>query len=295
MFMTGPGPTGARVRYKLRSSTRRPLLEVGRASSIRYNYYMGKVDYKSRAHSINKLYQSGMTLQQVADKYGLTRERVRQILRKEGYPVRSKAQAAAVVRSRAESQAEPIMNLYRELGDAKAVAEQLGFSQSSVKAILKANLPPDLRPASQKRSNSLGPARKRYTDQELIDCLKSAASGCEGLLSASRYDLWAAGRSYPDGRPFPGHQAPSLRFGSWALAASAAGLQANPSSPIKGHLRFDNACCMKAIADCAKQCGQAPTCAEYSRFAKASADCPSLATVRHRYGSWLKALAAAGF
>jgi hypothetical protein len=137
---------------------------------------------------------------------------------------------------------------------------------------------------------------KKYTDAELISCLRGASATLGGVLTTADYDSLARGSRFRDGRPRPTHQTHAHRFGSWRAALDAADLRANPPTPIAGKRLFESSHCIDAIRHVARQLGSTPTLREYEQFAtRSGGGLPSSATIRNRLGSWSGALQAAGF
>jgi hypothetical protein len=151
-----------------------------------------------------------------------------------------------------------------------------------------------MKPRADKRRRT--PAKidwieKKYSEGELIETLREASEAIGGVLTTSRYNDYARGRSFPDGRPWPTHQTHSHRFGSWRDSLLTAGLPANPSSAIAGQRIFDQAHCIDAIRHVHRQLGEVPSINDYERAARASqGGLPSAATVRNRCGSWSQAV-----
>jgi transposase len=247
-----------------------------------------------RAAAIFADYSSGATLQEVGERYGISRERVSQILKAHGYSVRSVKEAAAVKRIRARAMAPQIIALYGRHGDPREVADLLGVSYVTVREVIRLKEAVDSQSASAQRRKR-GKTQKRYADEELLECLKIASRQLGGVLTTSAYSEFVRGRTLNDGRPWPSHQSLQLRFGSWREALQKAGLRANPASAIAGQRIFGTGHCIDAVRHVAREVGHSPTAAEYEHAARASeGGLPSLATVRHRLGGWLDALRAAG-
>lgn len=248
-----------------------------------------------RAAAMFAVYSTGATLEQVGEQFGLTRERVRQILKAQGYPVRSVKETAALHRAGEYSMAEEIVSLYREIEDPREVANRLGVTHTTVQEVLRSEAVTNPLPASTRR-RKFGSTQKRYTDAELIDCIQTASKKLGGVLTTSAYSDFIKGRSLSDGRPWPSHQCMFLRFGSWRATLERAGLRANPASAIAGQRLFEDRHCIDAIRHVAREVGHSPTAAEYDLRARASyGGLPSLPTVRNRLGGWLNALRAAGY
>ena len=131
----------------------------------------------------------------------------------------------------------------------------------------------------------------RYSDEELIDLLQHANRGLGGILAASAFTAYGRERTLPDGRRWPTHQTPALRFGSWRAAPEKAGLAANRSSPIAGQRIFQREHCIDALLEAGRELGHLPSAMEYESWAAdQGGTVPSLATLRHRCGGWQAAL-----
>lgn len=244
---------------------------------------------RKRAVAAHAMYESGAALEEVGRAFGITRERVRQIFRDHGLPVRSVKDAYALQRARqSREHATRIEHRFRHLRDIDAVARELRLPRTLVAEIVQ----DAFTPAERRKATN---ARKKYSDEELIEFLKAASVAVGGVLSAQAYTTFARGRKTRDGRPWPTHQTHALRFGSWRAAVEAAGLASNPSSPIAGQTIFEDGHCIDALRAAARALGRTPTADEYEEFARTSNGAlPSQATVRHRLGRWYQALERAG-
>jgi hypothetical protein len=243
-----------------------------------------------RVLEMRELYNTGASLAEVAERFGLTRERVRQLFGAHHLPTRSTAETAALRR-------KLLMNDHRQqifdLIDAgvapRDIAERLAIPPQLVREALHDD-PSRRRLAAFRRTTKKRP-KQRYTSDELIECLRTASVELGGVLTTADYTGLARTRAFPDGRPWPTHQTPVLRFGSWRAALQRAGLEANPPSAIAGQRLFTTELCVDAILEVERDLGYPPTAAAYERAAAASNGVlPSLATVRHRCGSWQEAL-----
>ena len=214
----------------------------------------------ARVTSMHAMYKDGATLREVGTAHSLSGERVRQLLLAAGLATRSREDVGA--KRRAEASAS-------------------GKEQN-----------PE-RPGRTGRRAAW--AKKKYSNEELIECLREASAILGGVLSAAAYTRLAKTRAFPDGRPWPTHQTHFHRFGSWRNALEAAGLRANPSSAIAGRRLFEVGHCIDAIRHAHRELGRIPTVADYDRMAAGSNGAlPSSATIRNRCGSWVEALRLAG-
>jgi hypothetical protein len=169
------------------------------------------------------------------------------------------------------------------------IAERLAVPPPLVRAALNGD--PSRRRLAAFQRNAKSQPRPKYTDEELIECLRTASVEIGGVLTTAEYTNFSRTRKFSDGRPWPGHQTPALRFGSWRTALQRAGLEANPPSAIAGQRLFTPGHCVDAILEVERELGHPPTAAAYERAAAGSNGIlPSLATVRHRCGSWQQAL-----
>jgi hypothetical protein len=237
------------------------------------------------------LYQDGATLKVVGERYGVTRERVRQLFNKAGLATRSRQEASErnrdTIRRRIEEHRKQIVQGFLDTRNLDAVAAQHDVSISTVKAILKEALP-----SHEYRALTYKPWPKQYTDDELIAFLRQAGAAQDGILSLASYRRFAGARR--NGRKWPTPQTYSTRFGSWVKALHAAGMQANVPYTLGGKT-FDAGDCFAAVRAVAQKLGKTPTSHEYEQCARQSKDSlPSLQTVGKRCGGWVQAVHRAG-
>ena len=174
-----------------------------------------------RTRRMRDLYASGATLQEVGERFGLTRERVRQLFRAHDIPIRTAKETAALRREHLLARhGERIRAAYVPGAELGALARRLDLSRELVAAALGTH-PPYL---AQRRAGRA----PLYTDAELLDFLRRAGEGRSLPLTASAYSAYARDRRTADGRPWPTHQTPAKRFGGWLKACERAGLESNP-------------------------------------------------------------------
>lgn len=85
-----------------------------------------------RSQRMARMYQDGQTLQQIGDQFNITRERVRQILRKQDVP--SEGHRAYSVAAKAE---KAVLRLTREGYTIPQIAKAVGDCQMNVRQVLK--------------------------------------------------------------------------------------------------------------------------------------------------------------
>lgn len=247
-----------------------------------------------RVVAMRELYETGATLEEVGERFGVTRERVRQLFMTYGVPVRSVGETHELRRRQLmEARRSEICALLDAGLSPSEISSRLALAPQVVRDVL-AEEPSRSRQVAFRRHARMKRTKPRYTDEEIVECLRTANLELGGVLTTSDYTAFAKTRTFPDGRPWPGHQTPFHRFGSWREALHQAGLVANPPSAVAGQRLFTRGHCIDAILEVERALGHPPTAAEYERAAVASKGAlPSLATLRHRCGGWQKALATA--
>jgi hypothetical protein len=253
-----------------------------------------------RVQKMYELYERGLTLHEIGEDYGLSRERVRQLFGRAGLRTRSLLETVELKRAAGLGRAGEIIEVFRRTKDVAVVAGELEISRPTIVEVLSAELPPRERAAmSSKPGRAPATAapwvKRRYSNEELIAFLREAGAAVGGTLSRKAYDAFARGRRTSDGRPWPTQQTAGKRFGSWRCALQAAGLDAYPSSGVGLRERFSREQCVDAVRLVDERLERCPSSNEYECCARESAgELPSLSTLRVRCGSWSEAVRLAG-
>jgi len=245
----------------------------------------GKIKRNQTVEEMHRHYLQGATLEEVGQRAGITRERVRQLFDKAGLPRRTRALAGArQIEARAErldAEHEMIARQFRERKNIQALADEHSLSIGRIKKMLRAKLSP-----REYLDVPTDASPKQYSDDDLLGFLRKAGRGQDGPLSLARYSE-VARRSR---KRWPSVQTYVIRFGSWTAARQAAGLPARNPPPWTGE-RISREECLAAVRAVTQALGKLPTGAEYDRRARESnGSLPSLATVKHRCGGWRQAL-----
>ena len=249
-----------------------------------------------RVGEMYDLYEGGLTLREVGEDYGLSRERVRQLFARAGLQTRSNVETAQLKREADRDRADEIVEAFRRTGDVGVVAGELEIGKPTILEVLRAELPPRERVAV---SSKPGPApatvsawaKRRYSDEELIAFLREAGAALGGTLSGKAYDEFAHSRRTSDGRAWPTKQIAAKHFGSWRGAVQAAGLDTHPSSGVGLRERFSREQCVEAVRVVCERLERPPSRSEYERCARESAgELPSVTTVHTRCGGWSEAV-----
>ena len=127
-----------------------------------------------------------LTLDEVGELEGITREGVRQRLKRLGIEPRSLAETRRL-RERHETsmQAEAIRQAFLRTRSLEQTAEQVGLQVSWVQRFVKDHIPDCEVLLRVPRSRA-----KNYTEEDLFASLREAASLSSGILTAAAYDAF---------------------------------------------------------------------------------------------------------
>jgi hypothetical protein len=209
----------------------------------------------------------------------------------EGLVVRRLGNAAEILDAK---QISRLLEEHASVGEvAKAVAIQPRVLEATVRRLGIGSPPKKVKSSRREhgapRPRSLRPSTSgtrtgRYSDAEVLECMRKAQRSLRGQLSAQRYEAFRISRKFRDGRPWPSSQQGPLRFGSWINACAAAGIPSG--TPIRrSYTRlWDQAAFEGAVtqyAQVALSQGKNPTVWGYSAWQKGIKDVlPSLSTLR---------------
>ena len=232
-----------------------------------------------RAERMSRMRAQGASLQEIADVFSLTRERVRQIIRDAGGPSREEASAARRARAEDEQRAlrEAALRVARDHpgSTVEGVAERLGVTTGDVRAALgddaRRVLVSTHRPPIQ------------FSDDEILGHLVRAAALAGSPLTVRMYD---------DVRvEFGGASSPLVlqRFGSWRQACTRAGV--TPGQPLRSSYqrRWTRSEMVAHVAAYLTSDGSRGSFADYEAWARSTKDAPSGQTIRTQLGSWSQA------
>jgi hypothetical protein len=177
-----------------------------------------------RTRAMYAMYVNGATLEEVGARFGVTRERVRQIFQEAGIPTRSITETNVLRHDRLVHQhSDEICAAFLESRDIGAVARQLDIPRIIVQEVVKQHFPSDPH-AHPRRARP-----QMYPTSELIAFLQEAGAAVSGRLTTGAYAKYAKGRRTDDGRPWPSFQTHAKRFGTWSKAVARAKLIARSS------------------------------------------------------------------
>ncbi|WP_154402151.1 sigma factor-like helix-turn-helix DNA-binding protein [Ornithinimicrobium cavernae] len=225
----------------------------------------------------------GDTLSEIGAAHGLTRERIRQLLKKHGGPtgqdVRERREARDLEEQRKREAA--VAAAVRDALDQRTaktvveVAEVTGFDSADVSK----NWPQDL---DYLRLHAPGNYDYQWSDEAILDAIREAALYEFPLTTKDYGELLSQGQV----------QGPSMpriwqRFGSWTSACEAAGVV--PGKTMRSH--YESRWSDDDLLQIARQYlldPNVPTSARYfDEWRRTVApDGPSFQTLRNRFGSW---------
>jgi DNA-binding CsgD family transcriptional regulator len=235
----------------------------------------------ARDREMFELRASGWTLAQIGERFGITRQRVDEILRDKGGPraaesvAARRAREAALVRQRSEE----ILRRWRAGLDAEEIARQLGFTFAAVKEVIDDEAS-GFDKAARSHALSSRTTRMKYSDRDLIDGLRKAAKIFGHAPSEPEYDSVARDLGAASVQTIIG------RLGGWSQAAAAAGLQPNSATRASHRKTWDDEACWTALESVADRLGDPPRYRVYEELALGRPDLPSGATIRKRLGRW---------
>jgi hypothetical protein len=219
----------------------------------------------------------GATLQEVADQHGVTRERVRQILKQHGASARTGAEAR-----RARSQelirthSEEIMRDFRRgLADSET-ARRLDLPVSGVAALIRQLATPQDR--TMRRSNSQRAAEQIFSDADIVDAVREVSRRYGRTPSTGEYARAARDEGLPSIATVHNRL-------TWRGALEAAGLEA-PQARREYTTQWTAAACWRVLRELVVELGDVPSLNRYEDLARMDDSLPSAATLRNRLGGW---------
>lgn len=225
------------------------------------------------------MYRNGQSLAKIGNKFGLTRERVRQILEAGKVSRRSPGAYQRIQREAwLEDNADAVDASWDRHHHAGAVVDEFaaqGIPSTWVRLALGDRVNQSIaRPR---------PNMKRRSDEELLAHIAAAAKGGTTLTQSAYVEYRKQNPSAPTSATL------ANRFGSWNAAVEEAGLV--PRSPNRASYRRKwtadqvRSWVVRFVADCRAE-GVRPSAARYERWQREHEEAPSLGLVRLRVGSW---------
>ncbi len=234
-----------------------------------------------RVRQMQTLREQAWSLDEIALRFGVSRERVRQILRAHGGP--DPQDIADARRRRAEAQAEArvdeLLTRWRTGEQPRSSATALGLQAAACRSTIE-RFATDQDRAARRASMAGGRSVNTYSDRDLILALTSVATRVGRVPSAKEYAALARECNYPS--------LPTIlnRMGGWARALRAAGMEPISQPARARRRRWTEQACWAALRDVVVELGEVPTGLGYERHAAGRDELPSSATLRNRLGRW---------
>ncbi len=169
----------------------------------------------ARAARCAQLYGFGATLQEIGDHFGVTRERIRQILtRSTPWSSTNLNAAAKSLRADRRREQESAVEAWSRANPAAPIEEsvaELGLSEDQVREML------GRRRSRHESTFAESRVSTRRTEEQIIDDLRTFHAET-GKQTCEAFSDWARTRG------IPGHQTAAIRFGTWNEALRAAEL-----------------------------------------------------------------------
>jgi len=236
-----------------------------------------------RVREMTALRGQGWSLDEIALRYGVSRERVRQILRANGGP--DPCDVVDARRRRAERQAEArideLLALWRAGEEPASAATTLGLQAVACRSTI-ARFATEVDRTARRASlaDARGSGAQMYSDRDILVALTSVAARLGRVPSPKEYAALARQLQFPS--------LPTVlnRMGGWTSAVRAAGMQPLGAKRRRRARRWTDDACWTALRHVVAELGQIPTVLAYERHAAERDDLPSSATLRNRLGRW---------
>jgi hypothetical protein len=236
---------------------------------------------RDRGQQMTALREQGYTLDEIAARFEVSRERVRQLL---GAHAPDADQVADARRRRAEQQAQArvdeLIVLWRTGRTLPDVADALGLQAAAARRAITSRATEADRVVRRASLASARQTSNRYSDDDIVDALCQVAAQLGRAPRAKEYAALA--------RVLHGPSLPTvlIRMEGWTAALRAAGI-VSPHGPARvSSRRWTVEACWSALNVVVGELDAIPTVARYDRHARGRDDVPSSATIRNRLGRW---------
>lgn len=232
-----------------------------------------------RAAAMCEMRAEGRSLQAIALQFGLTRERVRQIIRDAGGPGKAEAVAARTQRATQErgELRDRALGLCRQRPGlaVEELAAELGASAQDVRAALGDDARRLLVTSHQ--------ASVLFSDDDILGHIRRAAAQTGEPLTVRMYDAVRG--------EFGGASSPLVlqRFGSWRVACVRAGVRHGQPLRSEYRRRWSTDQLIDSVADYLGGEDTRGSFADYERWARTVPGAPSGQTIRTQLGAWSRA------
>ncbi len=232
-----------------------------------------------RVRQMAALRGQGWSLDEIAVRFEVSRERVRQILHAHGGPEQPAVLAARRRRTErlAEERIDELLALWRAGEEPGVIAGRFSLQGNACRSAIE-RFATDVDRVARRTALAGARAETTYSETDIIAALASTAARLGRAPSPKAYAAIARDEGLPS--------VPTIlnRMGGWSNALRTAGLRTG--APSDGRRRWTDDACWAALRRAADELGEIPTVLAYERLAAGRCDLPSAATVRNRLGRW---------
>jgi DNA-binding CsgD family transcriptional regulator len=226
---------------------------------------------------------SGWTLREIGKRYGISRQRVDEIVRDRGGPELPEVIAARRAREVEiiDQRAQEIRQWWRAGLSIPQIAEKLDLPAARVHKAIDGLLSPIDR-AHRNRSIVMRTRTPRYSEEELRAGVRVVAERIGRTPTQEEY------RAVAHELELASILTLAKRFGGWHAAVIAAGLTPLSHGRGRGSRRtWDKDACWRALERVSDQLGNPPRFQSYVLISTGRPDLPSGPTVRNQLGRWI--------
>lgn len=242
---------------------------------------------EARNAEIEERYRAGETMREIGGNYGISHQRVQQILDKRGVFVGERTTKGVTRRSqriRARKDREitahrqAIIELVHQGLTSKEIVQRVRLSPELVRRVLDETFSAD-----ERRTLLFKTGLERVPKAQLLEQIREAYRVLGPTMGALDYDAYAKAHGWTGG-----FLTIHTRFGKWSRACALAGVSVQMKRRSRGNYKnfIDRATCLAAVREVRDLFGFIPSYAEYERYARLTRRMPCGTTVRKRCGGW---------
>jgi hypothetical protein len=225
----------------------------------------------------------GITLDEIGAEYGVTRERVRQLLKKYGGPTANEIRElrAAQALSAQREHEEAVTGVIREAleGRGPATVDEMTQATGIDGGDISKYWPKEL---AHLRLWGAGQGESRWTDEDICEALRQASVYEFPLTTTAYSDLLKVGQVNGPSVPRIGQ-----RFGSWSAACAAAGVVAGDPWNREYESKWSDEDLVQIARSYLTDPNFPNSAHRFDEWKRENApDGPSAQTLRNRFGSW---------